>query len=137
MMRIVTGIVLGVVASLLILAGIDHVEDALYPLPTVDFADAGSLASIVNDMPFPAKLLTVLGWFAAAFGGGWLGLRVCDVRWVGWAVVIVVVAAAVTTVTTLPHPLWMKVCAVALPMLGGALAGWAHRKPYAGEALLG
>jgi hypothetical protein len=136
-MRTVSGIVFGVVAALLIVAAVEQVEASLYPLPTLDAADTATLSNIVNEMPVPAKVLTVLGWLAGAFGGAWLGLRVCDRRWVGWAVVIAVVAAAVVTVTTLPHPVWMKVCAIVLPMLGGALAGWTHRKPYPGEALLG
>jgi hypothetical protein len=136
-MRTVLGIVFGVVAALLIIAAVEQVETTLYPLPVLDAADAVTLSDIVTDMPFPAKLLTVLGWFAGAFGGAWLGLRVCDRRWVGWAVVVAVVATAVATITTLPHPVWMKAGAIVLPMLGGALAGWAHRKPYPGEALLG
>jgi len=48
-----------------------------------------------------------------------------------------VVASAIVTVSNLPHRLWMKVCAVVLPVLGDSLAGLAHRKPYPGEALLG
>jgi hypothetical protein len=136
-MRTVLGIVFGVVAALLIVAAVEQIEAALYPLPTLESADAATLSDIVNDMPVPAKVLTVLGWLAGAFGGAWLGLRVCDRRWVGWAVVVAVVAAAVVTITTLPHPAWMKVCAIVLPMLGGGLAGLAHRKPYPGEALLG
>lgn len=46
-------------------------------------------------------------------------------------------AASVANQATLPHPLWMQVCAVLLPLLGGWLAQARHRKPYAGEALLG
>jgi len=136
-MRTALGIVFGVAAALLIVAAVEQADAAMYPLPTLDSADAATLSGVVSDMPFPAKILTVSGWFAGAFGGAWLGLRVCDRRWVGWAVVVAVVTAAVATILTLPHPLWMKVCAIVLPMLGGALAGRAHRKPYPGEALLG
>jgi len=136
-MRTLLGSLFGVVAALLIVAGAEWIETALYPLPALDVADSGTLAGIVADLPFPAKVLIVSGWLLGAGGGVWLGLRICDRRAVGWIVVAAVTAAALANVLTLPHPLWMKACAVVLPIVGGALAMWRHRKPYAGEALLG
>lgn len=136
-MRTLLGIVFGVLAALLIIDAVEQVTSALYPLPILDSADAATLSNVVHDMPLAAKLLTVFGWLAGAFGGAWFGLRVRDRRRVGWAVVIAVIASAVVSVATLPHPVWMKVCAIVLPMLGGALAKRMHRKPYPGEALLG
>ncbi|RZF65255.1 hypothetical protein EWE75_06140 [Sphingomonas populi] len=136
-MRTVPGILFGVAAALLIVAGAEWIETALYPLPTLDVADPATLARVVADMPLPAKLLIVSGWLLGAFGGAWLGLRVCDRRLILWIVVGAVVAAALANVLTLPHPVWMKVCAVVLPIIGGALAARVHRKPYPGEALLG
>lgn len=136
-MRTVPGILFGVAAALLIVAGAEWIETALYPLPTLDVADPATLARVVADMPLPAKLLIVSGWLLGAFGGAWLGLRVCDRRVVLWGVVGAVIAAGLANVLTLPHPVWMMACAVVLPVFGGALAARAHRKPYPGEALLG
>jgi len=136
-MRTVSGLLFGVAAALLIVGGAEWIETALYPLPTLDTADPATLAGIVTDMPLPAKLLIVAGWLLGAFGGAWAGLRVCDRRMVVLGVSGAVMAAGLANVLTLPHPLWMIVCAVVLPVIGGALAVRAHRTPYPGEALLG
>ncbi|AOH83500.1 hypothetical protein AWL63_05470 [Sphingomonas panacis] len=111
---------------------------ALYPsLVALDSADAGTLAKIVISMPISVRFFMMLGLLLGAFGGAWLGLRVCDRRLVLWIVVAAVIAVGLAGVLTLPHPVWMKVCVVVLPVLGGALAARVHRKPYPGEALLG
>ncbi|MDF0487963.1 hypothetical protein PX554_07455 [Sphingomonas sp. H39-1-10] len=136
-MRTVLGIVFGVAAALLIVGAAESIETALYPLPALDNADPATLAGVVADMPLAAKLLIVAGWPIGAFGGAWLGLRVCDRRVAAGIVVAAVMAAALANVLTLPHPVWMIICAVVLPVLGGALAVGVHRKPYRGEALLG
>ncbi|CAN5281094.1 hypothetical protein BH10PSE15_BH10PSE15_14870 [soil metagenome] len=136
-MRIVLGILFGIVAAMAIVAGIEWAESALYPLPTLDVADPDMLAGLVTNMPLPAKILIVVGWLLGAIGGAWLSLRVCDRSWTAWVVVLGVIVAAVANVATLPHPVWMQACAVLLPVLGGGLATRVHRKPYAGEALLG
>lgn len=137
-MRTVFGILFGVIAAMLIVEAVDRAGLSLYPLLVpLETADPDTLASVIIDMPLPAKILIVMGWLLSAFGGAWLTLRICDRRWTGWFVVVVVMGIGILNVTTLPHPLWMKVCAVAMPILGGVLAIRAHRKPYPGEALLG
>jgi hypothetical protein len=132
-MRKILSIILGVLVALLIL----WIAGYLYPVPELESDDPAALTAIVGSMSMTAKLLVALGWFVGPLAGAWLALRVSDWRTAGWVVAFVVLVDSVANMLTLPHPLWMQACAVALPLLGGALGIWAHRKPYPGEPLLG
>lgn len=138
LMRRILGIVLGVAAALAILAAIEAVAHWLYPV-ALDYEtlDRAALRRAMAALPLAAKLLVVLGWFAAAFGGAWLALRVCDWRWAGWIVAAVLVAGNIANLLALPHPLWMQAAAIIAPLVGAWLALRVHHKPYKGEPLLG
>ena len=49
-MRTTLGILFGMIAALAIVAGMEWVETSLYPLPTLESADASTLAEVVADM---------------------------------------------------------------------------------------
>ena len=137
-MRRILGTALGTIAALALLIAVETLAHWLYPAPLgFDTVNRAELAAAMAAVPLPAKLLVAFGWFAAAFGGAWLALRVCDGRWAGWLVALLVVAGNIVNFAALPHPLWMQALGVLLPLLGGALAQRAHRKPYKGEPLLG
>ncbi|MEG3088478.1 hypothetical protein [Sphingomonas sp. PB4P5] len=138
LMRRILGIVLGAAAALAILAAIEAAAHWLYPV-ALDYEalDRAALARAVALLPLAAKLLVLLGWFAATFGGAWLALRVCDWRWSGWIIALVIVTGNVATLLALPHPLWMQVSAIVAPLAGAWLARRVHHKPYKGEPLLG
>ena len=140
-MRKVLGVVAGVITAFLLVALIEAIGTAIYPLPTelqsMDSADGAALAAALAEIPLSAKILVVVGWLLGAFGGAWLALRISDWRWSGWVVAALVIAAGLVNLVLLPHPLWMQACAVAMPLIGGWLAARFHRKPYPGEPLLG
>lgn len=137
-MRKFFGIVAGLVVAMAIVFIIEMISAALFPMPMeLASADPETLARIIAGMPLAAKLLVAGGWLLGPLGGAWLALRISDWRWAGWIVALVVLAGSIANIIQLPHPLWMQICAVALPPLGGWLAQRLHSKPYAGEPLLG
>lgn len=137
-MRRLFGTLAGILIAIFILAGIEYLDGLLYPLPAdIDPDDAAAIAVIIPNMPLPAKLIVVSAWFAGAFGGAWMALRITDWRWSGVIVTLFVIAGGVLNFLELPHPVWMQVCAVVLPLAGGWLAARLHPKPYPGEPLLG
>lgn len=137
-MRKFFGCVAGMAAAMLIIFLIELIGSSLFPVDIdVQSADAATMARIIAEMPLAAKLFVVVGWALGSFGGAWLALRISDWRWSGWIVVALVLAGGIATLLALPHPLWMQVCAVLLPLLSGWLAQRLHHKPYAGEPLLG
>jgi hypothetical protein len=140
-MRKVLGVVAGVIAAFLLIALIEAINVASYPLPpelqSMDSAEGAALAAAMAEIPLPVKILIVAGWLVGTVGGAWLALRISDWRWSGWIVAALVIAAGLVNVSLLPHPLWMQACAVAMPLAGGWLGARLHRKPYPGEPLLG
>jgi hypothetical protein len=137
-MRKILGIVLGACAAYALAAAIGWVSDQFFP-PMIDInvIDEATLDSVMANKTMVEKLLWVMPWLFASFGGAWLALRVSDWKWAGWIVSALVLAVAVLDIFDLPQPFWMQACAVLLPILGGWLAARFHRKPYPGEPLLG
>ena len=136
-MKNVLGVIAGIVVAFLIVAASDWVGSALFPLRDVVAADPDALAAYIAEMPIAAKLIIASGWLVAPLAGAWLCLRIADWRPGGWIVAAVFLVAGLVNQFALPHPLWMQVCAVVLPLIGGWLAQRFHHKPYPGEPLLG
>lgn len=138
MIRTIAGTIAGIAAAILIILGVEALSDWLYPMAlTVDSDDPAAIAALIAGMPLPAKLLVVGGWFAGAFGGAWLALRITDRRWAGWIAAAFVAAGGIVILVEMPHPLWMQAMALVAPFAGGWLARRLHRAPYPGEPLLG
>lgn len=136
--RNIAGVIAGIVVAQAVVFGFQSLGSALYPVAE-DIAafDRERLVAWMAAIPFPLKLIVTLGWACAAFAGPWIALRITDRKGAGWVVSAAFLAGSATNQIALPHPWWMRVCAVALPVAGGWLAQRAHRKPFAGEALLG
>lgn len=136
--RNVAGVIAGIVVSQAVVFGFESVGDLFYPV-SEDIAafDPQRLAAWMAAVPFPLKLVITLGWACAAFAGPWIALRITDRKPAGWVVSAVFLAGSMLNQANLPHPPWMLLCAVVFPVAGGWLAQRAHRKPFAGEALLG
>jgi len=139
-MRKVLGIIIGAAAALTIFAALSWIDDQFYPLSLdfdIDFADQATRVGVIANRTMLDKLLWISPWLLASFGGAWLALRISDWKWGGWIVSALILVIAIGGILDLPHPLWMQVCAVALPILGSWLAARIHHKPYPGEPLLG
>ena len=138
MIRNLFGTLAGVAVALLIMLSVEYLQDALYPLPDyVDPDDATVTGAVILMMPLPAKLIIVSAWFLAAFGGGWIALRITDWRWSSIIVMLLTIAGGIINIIQLPYPAWMQAGFVLLPPLGAWAAERLHRKPYPGEPLLG
>ena len=136
-MRKIFGTIAGVLIAFLLVTITDLTSSALFPAGTLDTADPTVVAAYVAGLPLVAKLIVVSGWLIAPFGGAWLCLRINDWQLGGWIVTAVFLAGGLVNQLSLPHPLWMQICSVVLPFLGGLLARRLHHKPYPGEPLLG
>ena len=136
-MRKVFGTIAGVLIAFVLVTITDLTSSAVFPAGTLDTADPTVIAAYVAGLPLAAKLIVASGWLIGPLGGAWLCLRIND--WVpgGWIVTAVFLAGGLVNQFSLPHPLWMQICSIALPLLGGWLAQRLHHKPYPGEPLLG
>lgn len=137
-MRCGLGLLLGAIAAMAVIWCFERVAQWLYPVPeTWETASRAEVAAILDGIPLAEKLIVACGWFAGAFCGAWLALRVSDWRWSGWIIAGLLVAGGIANLVAIPHPLWMQVAAILAPVAGGWLARRVHHKPYRGEPLLG
>ncbi|KQW82940.1 hypothetical protein [Brevundimonas sp. Root1279] len=121
MLRLILGIVAGVVLAGVLVGVFETLGHALYPPPAgIDLTDPAQLAAVMERIPLAAKLWVVGAWGLAAYIAGLVAAMVSKRTWTPWIIAGVVAAAAVTTVLMIVHPTWMNVAAVAAP----ALAGW-------------
>lgn len=116
--RLILGILAGLVVAWLAIALCEFASVFLHrPPPGVDLRDPQALAAHIDAAPPHALLLVVLGWSLAAFLGGWVAARIARHRRVaalivGAFVVLIVIAKNVVA----PHPQWMAIAGVVLPL---------------------
>lgn len=139
-MRVVLGVLAGLVVAFLCVFAVEWVGHSLYPPPAgLDLEDPADQARLMQAMPAAAKAMVLLGWFAGALAGAWTANRVAD-RSVGrrgvagWIVALLVVAAGIATMLMIPHPAWMWAGGILLPLAGAWIAERIGTRREAGTA---
>lgn len=122
-MKLVLGVVAGVVVAFACVLAIEMLGHRLYPPPPgTDFTDPAQVARLMEIVP-PAALAFVVGaWFVGALAGAWVANAVAKRGLAGWIVALVVIAGGVYTMLTIPHPAWMWAAGIALPLIAAWLA---------------
>lgn len=129
MVRLILGIVAGVVLAVVLVGSFEMAGHALFPPPAgIDLKDPAQLAAVMDQIPLAAKLWVVGAWTLATAIAGLVAAVTAKRAWAAWVIATVVAALAVITILMIPHPMWMKVAAVAGPALGGWLAVLAARR---------
>lgn len=121
-MRIFLGILVGIVAALVIQASVDILANQLYPATINDMWDRQQVTEAFAARPTGALLLTVLGFFLAALGGGYLARRIAQRGWAAWVPAGLFVLMALAVVLAYPLPSWTWFALVAGPLVGGLIA---------------
>lgn len=133
--RNIAGMVAGIVGSQAAVFAVEMLGTTLYPPPdATDSADPAALAAWFAAVPVPLKLWIAGGWLLGGVAGPWLALRIAGRRWSGWAITAVFLVGSIVNLTTLPHPLWMQLCGIAFPLLGGWIAQRLRRRRRPDEA---
>ena len=135
MLRTVLGTVAGAAIAVGVIYGWEIAGHRLFPLPAgVDLSDPADTATLVQQMPLIAQAWVVAGYVIGVAVGGSVANLVVRARWPALVVALLVAGAFVATLTMLPHPLWMQIAGVALPLLGGiGVAANAGRAPAPDE----
>lgn len=126
-LRRIVGVVAGLILAKLIIFGWEFLLQQLPFGSAIDPADV-AVPGFMDAVPVEAKLWIVGGWFLGAFCGALLAFRISRWDFSGWIVAALVAAAGIANVVMIPHPLWMRVCAVALPFVAATLAFGASRR---------
>ncbi|HEX9964452.1 MAG TPA: hypothetical protein VGB04_05655 [Allosphingosinicella sp.] len=129
-MRIVMGVVAGIVVAFLCVFAVEFVAHGLYPPPAgLDAGDPAGQARLMEAIPAAAKAMVLAAWFIGALAGAWTANRIAGRSLAGWIVALLVIAAGIATMAMIPHPAWMWAGGIALPLLGAWIADRAARRP--------
>jgi MFS family permease len=122
MLRTLVGLVAAVLVGLGVLYGWQLLGHMIFPfLRGIDLNDPAKRTVLVNSTSFPAQAWVVGGYAVAVAVGGLLGNWIADARWPAMAVAVMVVGAYFATLTVAPHPFWMQVMGLLLPLLVGVV----------------
>lgn len=135
--RTLLGVLAGLATMFVVIMLVELLGAQVFPPPDgVDMRDPQVLASAMAQMPLGALAMVVLAWVLGAFAGGWVAARVsvAHPRAAAAIVALAVVAGVVLMVLSFPHPLWMTVLGLVLPV-PAALAGARLARPRATPSL--
>jgi hypothetical protein len=126
----VLGVLAGLVVMFLLIAGIEMLGHRLYPPPPgIDPRNTADIAALLSVAPMGALGMIVVAWVVGAFGGGAVAAKVSR-YWPRTAAVIVacvVVLGVVVMIRTMPHPRWMGLLGVLLPVPAALAGAWLAR----------
>ncbi|HKO56878.1 MAG TPA: hypothetical protein VJ276_13470 [Thermoanaerobaculia bacterium] len=131
MLRVLGGIVAGVLLAVGLIIVVELVGHAVYPPPPgTNIDDPAAVARLAAQRPLGALLFVILGWTLGAFCGsyvaGAIGKRPAPAVTPG----VLVCAAAVANMFQIPHPTWFWIVSLllaAVATISGAALG--ARKP--------
>ncbi len=124
-MRKVLGILVGAIAGVGVIYGLEQLDHRMFSWPDLDLRDLAALKAQIEAAPMTAKAMVVGGWFMGAMAGGLIAVRVSGWAWAGWVVTALAIAGGVANVLLVPHPLWMQIGAVVAPLLAGVVVSGA------------
>jgi hypothetical protein len=116
--RTILGILAGLVVAWLAMTICEFASLFLHRPPVgLDLRDPQALAAHIAAAPLSAMLVVVVGWALAAFVGAWVAARIARHRRAAALVIgLLVLAGVIANIAMIPHPLWMTVAGLALPL---------------------
>lgn len=122
--RTILGILAGLVVAWLTMSACEFASLYLHRPPVgMDLRDPQALAVHIAAAPASAMLVVVAGWTLAALLGGWVAARIARHRRTAALVIgALVVLGVVANNMMIPHPLWMTIAGVLLPIPAAWLA---------------
>ena len=130
-MRIVLGVIAGVVVAFLCVMGIEYVGHIVYPPPPgTDFDDPEQVAELMASAPTAALAFVAAAWFIGALLGAWVANAVAKRAYAGWIVALLMLAGCIAMLLMIRgDPAWMWAAGILLPPIGGWLAQRLARVP--------
>ena len=131
MLRLILGVVLGIIVAFLVILAVEGVGHTIFPPPPgVNLTDPAQVATAMSKIPVQAKIGVLLAWFLGTLSGATTANLVAGRRaWSGRIVSLLILALSIFNMTTIQHPAWMAATAVAAILFGGFVADRAFGKP--------
>ncbi len=128
MLRSILAVLAGLVAAWLTIMLFEFASMRAFPPPPgIDVHDPVQLTQLITQMPVAALGLVLAGWVVGALDGGIVARLIARRR-----VPVIIVGAAVALgallmVTMVPHPMWMTIAGVLLPIPAALFGAWLVR----------
>lgn len=124
LVRNILAAVAGVIVAGLVVGIVEAVGHLIFPPPAgLDITNPDDQARLMEIIPLGAKIAVVVAWFMGALAGIATARKISNRSWPAWVPMLLMIAASVWTTTLFPHPVWMVVCAVVLPLIALYLVG--------------
>ena len=128
MLRSILAVLAGLLAAWITVSLFEFASMHTFPPPAgVDVHDPRQLASLVAKMPVGALALVLAGWVVGALDGGLLAGSIAKRRAPAIVVGVLVMLGAFLMVAMVPHPLWMSIAGVLLPVPAALAGAWLVR----------
>jgi hypothetical protein len=128
MLRSILAVLAGLVSAWITVSLFEFASmHAFPPPPGVDVGDPQQLASLVAGMPVGALALVLAGWVVGALDGGLVAMLVAKRRVPAIMVGVLVMLGAFLMVAMVPHPMWMSIAGVLLPVPAALFGAWLAR----------
>lgn len=125
MARTILAVFIGLAAAVATMLVLEYLGMSMFPLPPgLDLDNDADLAKLVAASTTGKKLWVLLPWTAASFVGGATAARISRRHRNAAALVVgaFIVAGVMLNTALLPHPWWMIVAGVLLPLPAARLA---------------
>ncbi|GAB2494760.1 hypothetical protein [Arenimonas alkanexedens] len=126
MLRSILAVLIGILVMGITVAAVQWLGHSLYPPPAgLDPSDPVALATLVSQMPAMALGMVLIAYAFGTFLGAFTATTISLGHKPGVAIVIGVVMLAMVAMNLLliPHPMWMVVAGLLIP-LPVALLAW-------------
>ncbi|MFT3896673.1 MAG: hypothetical protein QM719_03100 [Thermomonas sp.] len=128
MLRSILAVLAGLVAAWITISLFEFASMHAFPSPPgVDVRDPQQLAALVSQMPVGALALVLAGWVVGALDGGLVAALIAKRRVPAIVVGVLVMLGAFLMVAMVPHPMWMSVAGVLLPLPAALFGAWLVR----------
>ncbi len=112
MLRIIIGIVVGLLVGGLVIAGFEFVNTRIFPFPEgLDFSDKDGLKKFVDSLPIAAFLILLLGHAVGSLVSGFVARKISRHASIVAPLVmgLLFTAAYVGNLISIPHPVWYAI----------------------------
>jgi MFS family permease len=129
MVRTILAAIAGLTAMMVSVFVVESTGHLLFPPPAdTDLSNPEMLKALMPSLPLMALVFVILAWALGAFVGAVVACRIAleHHRRIALGIGLVMIALSVVTMLMIPHPIWMVVMAVVLPvpiaLLGARIA---------------
>ena len=128
MLRSILAVLAGLVVAWITVSLFEFASMHTFPPPPgVDVRDPQQLAALVSQMPVGALALVFAGWVVGALDGGLVATLIAKRRVPAIVVGVLVMLGAFLMVAMVPHPMWMSIAGVLLPVPAALFGAWLVR----------